>query len=619
MSNFYQILGRSKKSIARDLRYSEYDAQLLYGLLRDYWKQHEEASNSEAFEYFQDWFERESEDIATFPSIRTNNIKYYVCKYLVEHPNELRVSYDKIIREEKRDGAKKGEPSSYTYSSNILSSIRQLTIEGLVVLRKAQSQLDPEQVRIVRDYMSRSKKEQRVLRGKFCDSAQKRVLDSYLDYLEGDEFTQLYKFLQAQSKLMYTDLKSNFVESILRVTEKMDEFGLLEQYTQKHLAYMRRIGLSGLAYEYDTDEAGSTSVKSFFTKKNVEKLDIYQLGMLNAFLINRYTKELQKLNKTFFIVSELGLWSQIKSATPAPNGRISIDIDEKELEALYRKMNFLEVALGDLMEECQADRESGEEHNITTENGTVRTFVKMQVSDRIDDMECDIGDLYREYFGRILPESSNYFGRDFDNYRVLQNAIMNTYRIKDYNMITALFNAYQVKCLSKNWGFIPEDRSVVDSSKILLGFDIEGFNMPIKLHIDKSLVLDFLRANQGDTKIPIYEGDSDYTVLGQRLGTQILMPLFMKQKKALKMYEETVQDYNRPLIEHTKFLKDSGKYPDHLKVDKVEKKGKNTRIIRVRPPRKFIDLETGEQFIEEKDGSLKSKKELEQKSHESRT
>ena len=53
------------------------------------------------------------------------------------------------------------------------------------------------------------------------------------------------------------------------------------------------------------------------------------------------------------------------------------------------------------------------------------------------------------------------------------------------------------------------------------------------------------------------------------------------------------------------FLKDSGKYPEHLKADIVVQKGSRVMLQRGRPLRKFVDLPTGDIFVEQKDGSFK--------------
>lgn len=606
MSNFYQILMRSKKSIEKDMRYSESHAQLLYSLLKRFWENHPEANNSETFELFENLFMKINEDVVTLPSIKSNNIKYYICKYLIDNPDVLAVSYDKIIREEERDGAKKTFPETATYNVNILSAIRTLTIEGLVSLREAKADLSPSQVRIVKDYMKAPTKYQKQYREKDCSPAERKTLDTLLSYLEGDELTQLQRFLAEQEKLLYGELKSNYVESVLRVSENMDRLGLLERYCDRHNTFMRRMGLSGLSYRYEGDEKGDTSVKGFFQRTNIEKMDIYKLSMLNAFLINRYTKALEDINKTFFIVNELGLWSQIRTAVPSKDGKISIDIDEKSLEALYRKMNFLGVALEEVMNDYKGAYDEESKQNITMENGSTRSFVRVDVNDKIKELESELGVFYRQYFGEMLPESSNNFGADFDDYRILRNATLNTYRIKDFNMLSALFNLYQVKGLSKNWGVILEDRPIEDSNMILLSFDIEGFNMPIRLHIEKDMVMDFLKTNQETVKIPMYDGASDFTVFDKNVGTQILMPLFMKQKKALKEYNEKapVGSPLKRFLNHIAFLKDDSRYPEHLKVDTVVKQGKKVCLRKGKPLRRFIDLETGEMFREEKDGSF---------------
>src|SRR5699024_9332964 len=115
------------------------------------------------------------------------------------------------------------------------------------------------------------------------------------------------------------------------------KFGLLDKYCKDQERFLTRLGMKELKYPLNDEQNdnGSITVENLFTEETLDKLDTNRLGVLTAFWVNRYTKELEKMNQAFFLVSSLNLWHTIKDAKQDERtGKISIDIDEKELEAI---------------------------------------------------------------------------------------------------------------------------------------------------------------------------------------------------------------------------------------------------------------------------------------------
>lgn len=237
-------------------------------------------------------------------------------------------------------------------------------------------------------------------------------------------------------------------------------------------------------------------------------------------------------------------------------------------------------------------------------------------------MDFTMGADYREYFEKLLPEGSHNFLEEFDNYRVIENAIHNSYRFKDFNMLAILSNLYQNNS-SKNWGVILESgKDIEKQDMILLAIDVEGFNMPIRLHIEKEMVLDFLRANQETTKLPIYEGDRDFysRALSKMISTPVLMPLCKKQRDGIdKLMERTnSSSSSREFVEHIAFLADPTKYPDHLKEEYTNRKKGKAKVQKRRPNRRYVDLVDGKKYKELQGGTLQEIEEPSKGGHEDR-
>ena len=55
-----------------------------------------------------------------------------------------------------------------------------------------------------------------------------------------------------------------------------------------------------------------------------------------------------------------------------------------------------------------------------------------------------------------------------------------------------------------NWGYINDYETEYDSDKILLGFDIQSLNMPIKLHVKKEDILPLIQNITNNSIIPCY-------------------------------------------------------------------------------------------------------------------
>ena len=602
MYNFKKILGKSSRDLVKDVIYSEYDAQSFYKMVKKYYEENPEATEKDVNSYFENLFAEINYEIVHLPVVPIKNatIEYNTCRYLNRNDRECREIYEKICKEEKEGNDIFENDTFGVYTSNKLSSSRTFVIRVLKELRDLKNAYDPEERAKLESFFAMPKKLQSDYKRNLT-SKERRDFEQLKELFNGNEYSQLCAFMKKCEPRLEELLKKDYIDSILILGNRFKQFGLLETYAKKQEKLFERAGIKDLAYPLTNEEEtkDTLSVEDLFRKETLDKISINRLSMINAFWLNRYTKELEAMNKSFFISKKLGLAPQIRDADFDKNtGHIRIPIDDEELKKLYIKMNFLHASTNLIFRKF--NKIEGEVQEIEVD-GRKHVFKKIDVKPFIEDMEDDIGDEYYEYFSELQPNMENDFFTDIEDYRIMENAIHNTYRAKDMNIVAILSNLYE-EDFSKNWGIIPE-RDFKNSKKMLLGVDFEGLNMPIRLHIDKEIVCDFLRGCQNNTLFPIYEGEKDFVFEAKPLSTHVLMPICQKQKNELRILSQKNVTSRKNLIEHLTFLAD-GTYPEHLKKEVVTKKKGKTKISKKIPQRRYIDLTTGEEYVKNVKGEF---------------
>ena len=143
---------------------------------------------------------------------------------------------------------------------------------------------------------------------------------------------------------------------------------------------------------------------------------------------------------------------------------------------------------------------------------------------------------YEEAIYQKTGRRGNDIVQDYYEYAVLHNQLQNSYICKDSMLINILDMVYDKNSKVHNWGYMQHE--IVDGEKVdtlqgnskfvLLGLDYEGMNMPVRLHMKKDMVVDFLMEHTGTTILPIYDGEQDFMRNGRNVSTPILMPVSNK-------------------------------------------------------------------------------------------
>lgn len=525
---------------------------------------------------------------ANSSSFRSNSIRVDICNYFKNHPIEFKNLYRQMIAEEKETGIPIKSPEIVSYSSNQEQSKRQLLEQLITSYRNIKSSFGKSEADFLNKYARSSTKFKRTLREIQPNvETVNFIVKNEMFFM--DEESGLKEFFKEQCDFLSHHLREDYIESLKNISAQLSEFNLLERYVKRHNTQILEIGFPELSFS----EEEVYSMNSSFSNGDLSHLSLGELSSLNAFWINRLTKEIINFNTAFFIISDLDLWSEIRKAPlkTVPNIEkdsntedtfINVPITDEQIEALDEKMKFLynettyyyykflnNLNISELSTNENEDSAEGKINNSGTS-------VQKNLFEEISDLHEQIGSDYYNYFSTVnngaLKESNNDFFDDFNSYHISANITCNSYSIKSNIMLAQLSMLFNNSAFSKNWGLsFEKGKTPNKSDKVIIAIDIPGFNMPFRLHIERDLLEDFLRANQNTTKIPLYQGENDFfkkvTRKKHLITTPLLMPISKEYKKKLKELSSSIPETNRyyKFIKHLEFISDGVSCPDHLK------------------------------------------------------
>lgn len=386
----------------------------------------------------------------------------------------------------------------------------------------------------------------------------KNLIQEYYSAAKKNEFQLVEARLNMTEKNLVKYQRDIFTEILVNLGEFFKDFNLLERYSRNFERDLGNHGLRDLAYplndvakEKTQKSSGNTkttiTVEQLFDKKYLETLSISKLTALTAFWANRAAKDIERLNELLFIVYELDLWENLE------NGEKAIEIEPKKLEQLFTKTNFLiniETFIFDKIELLRAQNPHLETEKI---NDAFNNFFDAEVLKYKDE--------YTTFFSKVFPDSKNDFCDDLSSLHNLENTKYLLYSLKNNCLINLTMGSIDSH-YSKNWGIVPDGKE--KSEFICIYFDIEGLNMPLRLHMPKPILNKFILEYTGKSEIPLYQGVSDLTLHSQTITTGILAPLCQKQSEAIRTkladQGKCSPDVVR-FLKHIQFLRNNNKSP----------------------------------------------------------
>lgn len=529
--------------------------QSFFKYVRKIYEENPNITDKEVAEKVLKFVENCSISLLECSSFRSDSLRLDTAIQLSDNVSDFNRIYNELIEEEKTNKKPITSEEIITFSSNQEVSKRQLLKDLISTYRRDKNMVFNELPEL-KPGTKQSKLNKRSIMN-FLRDRDKSSAELIKIYLEDDECKSLKLLLNKKIKDFEKDLKEKHKKSIKQILSKLNEMGVLDKYMLSHnKLYSDELGFPELNI---TPE----EFKEAYSDEILNNLDITTLSSLDSFWINRYTKEISNFNLTYFLASDLNLWSDIKNAPiNEKNNKLEINIPKKVLEAELEKMSFLENVYNNYIDET----------NVQIQKTSNKNVVVADIAPVLGKINQDINSDYKTYFSRVndgaISNSKNDFLEDFLLFYKELNVKKFSYQLKDYIMISQLSKMFNIKKSSKNWGITYEkNKNGFQKNMMLLSIDIVGVNMPQRLHISKYCLEDFLRANQNSSRIPIYQGEGDfYRNKSLNISTPIMLPLLPKRKKIIRELSNKI-DENHPnykFIQHLNFLA-GGALPMHLK------------------------------------------------------
>lgn len=383
---------------------------------------------------------------------------------------------------------------------------------------------------------------------KMLNYEERKKLERYLKLFKGTEEEQLQEYIIYNAKKCEVELRKIYIEILTLAGKFLNEFDFLKEDLEIYNNNMRKLSMQGLNYclkKEEKTEKDDIALEEIFEEEQLEKLSLEELALLNVFWQNRFVKRIQDISDVMFVMRTLS------------NDEKDIKLTDKNVpNVMYKKLICDNVFL-----KISRNLKKGEEFKRVKSSEADREFIRQ----------------YEEYFDMQIPECDNDFVQDMNVTNIYGNIQFNAYNAK-MNIVQFFIQDFlNNKSKVTNWGIIPDKREA-NKNYVIIGIDYPGFNLPLKMHVLKSGVLDCIKYLQGDTILPIYNGGRDMRYIGKNIKTSILMPLTQKKEKYIidKVAKLNPVDLKYLLIKHL------GNF--------VTIKNKKTSKLY---PEKYIDLETG--------------------------
>lgn len=383
-------------------------------------------------------------------------------------------------------------------------------------------------------------------------------------------------------------MQISFLESLARF---FSNFGLLESYLTQYENGCRKAGLSSLKYDYSTlsYDRNSLGLEESLSEDFLKTLDVEDLCFLTTFWCNRFAHEIEHMNIAFSAINSMDLWQDII------DGKKTFNISDDALIAVIRKTNYI----SDLISESYMLHHKGLMAKKLQQGSNFSGDFSKDYTNYYNHIDNQIGSTYTSYFSKILDGDNDFWDDVMFSSQLVE---LKTFAYhKKSTTLEPIVKGLLDNPHLKNWGIIREEildnGTFLDSinhgkAKILLGFDIEGFNRPFRFHVIKEDIMDLLKVNGLSYIIPEYQGGKDFVVNKQLVSSSIIMPIPKRHRDTIRSNAQSGP--NKDLWEHMYYLT-NGKFPQHL-MQQV-KAGSNTKPTLSRLPIIYTDLSTGKRYF----------------------
>lgn len=380
------------------------------------------------------------------------------------------------------------------------------------------------------------------------------------------------------------NIRKRYITGLKTIGEIIKYFGFFGEYEKRENSRLEKIGI----------EQEKTELKQYFNEEYLGTLPIKTLIAMSAFWENRLTKEIEKITNATFILQDLNLIEKILNDEGEYQEFPFEKLPDKKIELELLKTEFLKEVTQMCVDEMEEDLKKQKRQEEKVKEVDITPYIR--------EVAAEYQEEYNEYFSKLVPNTMNILTYDIeDRYMTGKNMVNNLYKGKNASVL-ALIELCLTRDTIQNWGYIEEDNNL--GNFIILGFDIEGLNMPLRIHIPKDYLKEFLEANEMQNIVPIYKGNEDFMKLGESMKTPALIPMSPNVKRQIKDMEinrkGSVQQ--AMYLEHLKYLANTTteNFPQRLKTPKVIGKGKKQKV-KYLIKREYIDLDTKQKYEMDKE------------------
>ena len=380
------------------------------------------------------------------------------------------------------------------------------------------------------------------------------------------------------------NIRKRYITGLKTIGEIIKYFGFFGEYEKRENSRLEKIGI----------EQENTELKQYFNEEYLGTLPIKTLIAMSAFWENRLTKEIEKITNATFILQDLNLIEKILNDEGEYQEFPFEKLLDKKIELELLKTEFLKEVTQMCVDEMEEDLKKQKRQEEKVKEVDITPYIR--------EVAAEYQEEYNEYFSKLVPNTMNILTYDIeDRYMTGKNMVNNLYKGKNASVL-ALIELCLTRDTIQNWGYIEEDNNL--GNFIILGFDIEGLNMPLRIHIPKDYLKEFLEANEMQNIVPIYKGNEDFMKLGESMKTPALIPMSPNVKRQIKDMEinrkGSVQQ--AMYLEHLKYLANTTteNFPQRLKTPKVIGKGKKQKV-KYLIKREYIDLDTKQKYEMDKE------------------
>ncbi len=383
-------------------------------------------------------------------------------------------------------------------------------------------------------------------------------------YYEGTIKERIINLLLMNIEDTENKIKDKLIKSTIFIYNFLKDFKMIDRNISRHNAVYKYMGMHGLCYKKTPEEVkdkDDISIEEIFSEEYLKKLNFQQCTALFLFWNNRFAKEIDNVFEGIFAIDQLDLWEDII------DGNAKTKIDMKMANAILNKRNCLRSLSSDILKGVKDENAN----HKNTEEEQQKDYRQIDVNAKINEI-VEIGDeLYKSIYDKYIMDNS--IDRDLRLQLTASNNEEIIYYMKD-KLLTTLSLMLASENKIKNFGIV-ENEIEPEMNNILVAFDIEGCNMPLRLHLKKEDLIEAFNARKKEPIMQIYDGNEDFYYKGKRVATNLFLPFNKKQVRYLNQLGKQISpddEEQKNLFEHLRFLSNDKKFPSHLKKDKENRK-----------------------------------------------